>query len=380
MIVGKSQDSIKRNIVDEMERIFPSYVRYFPGKREMFLCGRQVYTVGASDARAVTKIKGSTLSGALADEATELPEDFFNMLVSRISRPGAQLIFTTNPDTPFHWLKKNYLDRPEETLLKEFKFTIEDNPSLDALTIHALKTTYRGLWYKRYIEGQWAMAEGAVYDFFNEPEHVLEYAPSYAKFYTVGVDYGTTNPCAFVLVGFNDEVQPSLWVEKEYYFNSREMGYQKTDFDYAQDLNNFCYGHNVQKIYVDPSAASFKLEVRRSFPHLQMADAKNDVLNGIRCVSNFLTTGELKVLRNCSTLIGEFSSYVWDEKAAKRGIDQPLKAHDHLADATRYAVHTQWGEKKSLKVKTLQEREAEILKERARQNPAGPWGWGYQKL
>lgn len=360
VLCGKSQDSIKRNIVEELMRIWPQdLLQYFPGKRELYMCGRQIYCIGASDERAESKIRGGTFSGALVDEATLLPESFFVMLLSRLSRPGAQLVFTSNPDSPFHWLKRNFIDREGEIDITNHNFLIEDNPSLDREYVENLKKEYRGLWNKRYIQGQWCLAEGSVFDFFSEDIHVIDEAPAYAKYWLCGIDYGTTNPCGFTLLGFNDDVFPNLWVEKEYYFDSKKEGYQKTDNDYAQDLYRFLDGYGVKRVYIDPSAASFKVEIRRMMPQLSLVEANNDVLNGIRVLSKHLSLGNLKVRSKCKNLIKEFQSYVWDSKKAERGLDEPVKAHDHLCISGDSVVNEKLLGKQ--KIKDFENKEVEIL-------------------
>lgn len=335
--------------------------------------GRIIYCIGANDERSESKIRGPTFSGAYVDEATLIPESFFKMLLSRLSRDGSQLIATTNPDSPFHYLKKDFIDRRDELDLKVFNFRMEDNPSLTSNYVENLKKEYRGLWYRRFIDGEWCLAEGSVYDFFDETIHTIEQPPSYAKYYIIGVDYGTTNPCAFTLLGFNDETPCKLWVQKEYYFDSKKEGFQKTDAEYVDDLIDFISDYPVKCLYIDPSAASFKLEIRRRTNQLIIKDANNDVLNGIRTVSTHLATGNLKIMRNCKNLIQEFQSYTWDTKKAQRGIDEPVKAFDHLLDSLRYSIFSHYGEKKDLRELSLEQRQFEQWKkEQARTSVWAP--------
>ncbi len=370
VIIGRTNDTIKRNIIDELLNFPGIRAYYYPGKRELHMEGRVIYCIGANDERSESKIRGPTFSGAYVDEATLIPESFFKMLLSRLSRAGSKLLGTTNPDSPFHWLKKDFIDRPELDI-KVFNFRMEDNPSLTDDYVNALKKEYRGLWYKRFIDGEWCLAEGSVYDFFDEGIHVIDYPPSFAKYYIVGVDYGTTNPCAFTLIGFNDDSPVKIWVQQEYYFDSKKEGYQKTDAEYANDFIDFISDYPVKSVYIDPSAASFKLELRRKRPQLVIRDAENDVANGIRVVSLRLATGDLKVCKSCRSLIQEFQSYVWDSKKSQRGLDEPLKAFDHGLDSLRYAIYTHWGEKRDLKEQTSEQKEFELWKKQ--KLATSPW-------
>jgi PBSX family phage terminase large subunit len=297
--------------------------------------------VGASDERAQRRIQGSTLASALVDEVTLIPQGFFKMLLSRLSVPGAKLFGTTNPDSPFHWLKTDFLDN-DKLDLKAWKFRLDDNPSLDDAYVNSLKAEYTGLWYKRYIEGDWVLAEGTVYDFFDEEEHTIDLPSKRARKYIVGVDYGTTNPTVFTLIGFNPDSYPNIWLEKEYYYSSKDKGRQKTDTEYAEDLAEFIHGYAVEAIYIDPSAASFRLECFRQGID-NICEADNDVLNGIRFKAQLMANGTFKVCKSCVHTIREYATYVWDTKSSLKGEDKPVKENDHCMDALRYALFTHFG-------------------------------------
>lgn len=335
---GRTDATIKRNIVDPMfELVGPSGLRYFPGKRELQIYGRTIMLIGANDDRAEAKIRGSEIVGAFLDEVTILPEPFVKMLLSRMSIKGAKLFATTNPDSPYHWVKTDLIDRRDEIDCSVFSFRLDDNPSLDPSFKEALKKEYSGLWYKRFIDGQWVVAEGAVYDFFDEEKHVIKFPPHNAREYIIGVDYGTTNPTVFSLIGYNPTSYPNIWLEEEYYYDSKEHNRQKSDYEYAEDFKKFVGDRYISAIYIDPSAASFKQELYRNGV-TNICDAENDVLSGLRFQANLLMSGTYKICCNCTRTIREYGSYVWDARATKVGKDAPLKVADHTKDAERYAL------------------------------------------
>lgn len=336
-IIGKTEDALKRNVISELVRLIGSDVKYYSGKREVVLWDRKIYVIGANDDRAEGKIRGMTLAGALIDEGTLIPENFFKMLLSRLSIDGARLFCTTNPDSPFHWLKRDFLNRAEELDLEQFHFVLDDNPSLSDEYKNNLKREYQGLWYKRFIDGEWVLAEGSIYDFFDESIHCVEFPPAIGQSYIVGIDYGTTNPCSFELLGYNPDKYPNMWFDKEYYWCSKEHLRQKTDAEYCDDLKKFIHGYPVRAVLIDPSAASFIAECRKQGVQ-NIVECNNDVLDGIRFMSQMLTNGTLKVAKRCSNLIKEFGTYVWDEQAAQRGEEKPKKVNDHSVDAARYAI------------------------------------------
>ena len=337
VLITRTYDSFKRNVLPELTRMIGMEAKYLKGNRELNVFGKTIHIVGADDERAEAKIRGPTFSGAYVDEITIIPESVFKMLISRCAMRGAKIFGTTNPDSPYHWLKRDYLiDNPD---VKNWKFTLDDNPELSKKDREYLKRQYKGLWFQRFIEGKWVQAEGSVYDHFDEKRHVIELAPSYTCKYFVGIDYGTTNPCAFILIGHDPSKYPNFWIADEYYYDSRKSQRQKTDSEYAVDLQHFLQGKPVSAIYIDPSAVSFRIELQKQGV-MNLYEAENEVLDGIRFVSQMLNNGSLKILSKCTHTIQEIQSYVWDDKAAQRGEDKPKKENDHALDAIRYALFT----------------------------------------
>jgi PBSX family phage terminase large subunit len=347
LMVGKTLRTLHRNVLRPLgDFLGPRSMQLSLGAGEGTILGRPVYLVGANDERSEGKIRGMTIAGAYGDEVTLWPESFFTMLLSRLSVAGAKFFGTTNPDGPFHWLKRGYLDRAElvdSGSLASWRFTIDDNPHLDPDFVASLKREYTGLWYKRFILGLWVLAEGAVYDQFNQERHALEGPPFPVHHLIAGVDYGTTNPCTFGLYGlpFGWQSDRRAHLLREYRWDSASRGRQLTDAEYADAFVEFLGDDHPARTYVDPSAASFIQELRsRGFAVLP---ADNDVLSGIRYVSGMLTAGRYTLDRACTHTVEEFGAYVWDPRAAQRGEDAPLKRYDHAMDRDRYALYSHFG-------------------------------------
>ena len=263
------------------------------------------------------------------------------MSLSRMSRPGACLIGATNPDSPYHWLKKDYLDRANELDIFDVSFNLDDNTSLSAEYKSAIRKEYTGLWYKRYIEGLWVAAEGAIYDFFDEKVHVKDVSGISPMRYYLSIDYGTVNPFAALLLGFHPRANPRIWIAKEWVWDSREKGYQLTDGEYADEILRQFDCSRITSCVVDPSAASFKRELRKRGANFSIRDADNDVNNGLRRTATLFSRGDLVIDPTCEHTIKEMYSYAWDEKhAAITGDERPKKVNDHLMDSLRYAIYT----------------------------------------
>jgi PBSX family phage terminase large subunit len=333
LMIGKTERTLKRNILDVIEDIVGTKnFRYNRGLGEVYIFNRKVYIAGANDERSEGKIRGMTLAGAYGDELTLWPESFFKMLLSRLSIKGAKLFGTTNPDSPYHWLKTEYIDN-NNIDIKVFHFELEDNLALDPEYVKELKKEYTGLWYKRFIQGLWVLAEGTVYDMFDEGKHVISEMPVCER-YWISIDYGTNNPTVFLLQGQKSEIYYTL---QEYYYDSRKTGHQKTDEEYAEDLKIFIGDKYITNIVVDPSASSFIAQLKKD-GFYNVRKANNDVLDGIRHVSTLLSNGKYFIHESCKNLIKEKASYVWDIKAQQRGEDKPLKQNDHASDAERYGI------------------------------------------
>jgi PBSX family phage terminase large subunit len=355
VIVGRTLQTIERNLLDPLQSVhlfgpLAAHVHHTTGATTATILGRTVHLVGASDARAEGRIRGATIALAYVDEATLVPHSFWMMLLSRL-RVGAEsrLLATTNPDGPFHWLRKEFILRGAEVGLTNWHFTLDDNPALDPGFVARLKAQYVGLWYRRFILGEWCLAAGSVYDMFDESRHVVDLLPYMRRWTAVGIDYGTVNPFSAVLIGQGEDGH--LYAVSEYRHDSAAAHRQLTDAEYSHDVRQWLAGvrrpgeHGTARgvrpewIFVDPSAASFMNQLwTEKVPGI--APAVNDVLDGIRSVGVALGSGLLRIHRSCTGLLGELPGYAWDEKAAERGEDKPMKIDDHSADALRYALHS----------------------------------------
>ena len=329
------------------------------------------YIFGGKDERSQDLIQGITLAGVFFDEVALMPESFVNQATGRCSVEGSKFWFNCNPDGPYHWFKQNWINKSAGYLGKErvreiqeeaaaegrepdlkkllyVHFTMDDNLSLAEEIKTRYRSMYTGVFFKRYILGLWAMAEGIIYDMFDEKKHVVDtrkLAEDYTKqtgydFWTqeryVSCDYGTQNPTAFLL--WNKAADGRWYCRKEYYYSGREKGRQKTDKEYSEDLTGWLAGMSIRSVVLDPAAASFKAQLEKD--GYKVKKAKNDVLDGIRFVATLLNQGSILFDRSCTNLIMEFGSYIWDAKAAERGEDKPVKEHDHALDAARYMAYT----------------------------------------
>lgn len=354
VMVGRTRDSLARNVFGPLTdpTIFGPLTRdiqYTNGAPTANVLGRTVHCLGANDAQAEPKVRGLTCAGAYVDEITTLPRTFYDQLNARCSVDGSAIFGTTNPDNPNHWARKEYLLRPRENRLRSWHFVMDDNPGLTEEYKARQRAAHRGLFYKRNIQGLWVMAEGAIYEAWDEAEHVVDTLPEMRR-YWLGMDYGTVNATSVILLG--EGVDGRLYACAEWRHDSRQAQRQMTDAQYSAAIRAWLAdyrppgapdtaprGVTPEWSFVDPSAASFITQAYEDgFPNL--AKARNEVADGIRDVASLLAAGLLRVHRSCTGLIEEMPGYVWDEKAAEKGEDKPVKINDHSVDALRYAVHS----------------------------------------
>jgi len=347
-MVGHSSDTIYQNairLVFESPEfaIYKPFCTWASGKRQLKYKDKTIGTLGAKDEGAIGSFQGKTFSLCYCDEMTLYPESIIDMIDTRLSKPHSMGFASMNPSHPGHKIKK-WIDNAEagDKNYYSLHFTLDDNPYVDESYKQRIRDSLSGLFYKRNYLGLWCLAEGAIFDFFDRKVHVLNKPPVAAEYWIASIDYGSVNPFCCLLIGVSTgkytQTGKRMWVEKEYYYDPKVTGRQKTNSEFATDVYEFLELYAVKNIYIDPSAAAMKLELQRKGMHVVEAD--NDVENGIQTMTSEMKKGNLYVLEECKNTIREIESYVWDNKAAERGLDAPMKKNDHAVDALRYAIQT----------------------------------------
>ncbi len=350
-LCGKTIESLRRNVIINLLDWVPLDLTITERRAENKLVisdgtGREntYFLFGGRDESSYMLIQGITLAGVLFDEVALQPQSFVEQALARCSVPGSKFWFNCNPEGPQHWFYKNWIEggKPKEKNALHLHFTMNDNPALPRRIRERYEGMFAGVFYQRYIQGLWVVAEGLIYDMFNPDRNVYrdEDRPQglpYIATRTIACDYGTVNP--FVLLDIYDDGS-TVWVDNEYRWDSRDLSRQKTDGEYADDFLAF-QGTDQQfwcPAVVDPSAASFIEELRRR--QVYVIQGNNDVLDGIRRTGVMFQRRALMIHERCTGLIKELGSYVWDSKAAMAGIERPVKSLDHGPDALRYYVNT----------------------------------------
>lgn len=330
VILGVTKSTIERNVLEPMRNIYgDELVGTISSDNTAWIFGEKCYCLGAEKASQVSKIRGASIKYCYGDEVADWSEEVFALLKSRLDKEYSCFDGTFNPQYPDHWLKK-FLDSNADIFSQTY--TIDDNPFLPESFKENLKKEYEGtVYYDRYILGLWVRAEGLVYPMFGD-DCITQEIPDTGDYY-ISIDYGTLNPFSAGLwcVGKRSAVRIA-----EIYYSGRETRVQKTDEEYCDMVERLAGEKTIRAVVVDPSAASF-IEALRRRGRFKVRHADNDVMNGIRTVSDFLRNGKIKIHESCENTIREFGLYRWDEKSES---DRVVKENDHAMDEVRYMAMT----------------------------------------
>lgn len=340
-ICGKTIESLRRNVVLNLRDWIGGILNITERRAENKLIvtdghgkSNTYFLFGGRDESSYMLIQGITLAGVLLDEVALMPRSFVEQALARCSISGSKFWFNCNPEGPEHWFYKEWVQKAGERNALHLHFTMADNPALAPEIRARYERTYSGVFYRRYILGEWCVAEGLIYE-FDCKKYVTSEIPRHGRYY-ISVDYGTLNPFSAGLWCFSDGVATRI---REYYYSGRERQAQLTDEEYYAELERLAGGLLIECVVVDPSAASFITTIRRH-SRFSVRKAQNDVLDGIRLVSMLLRAGRLKIYEDCTDSIREFGLYAWDDKPDKVEVDKPLKINDHAMDDIRYFCNT----------------------------------------
>lgn len=347
ILAARSMGALKRNVLEPLFAILQAQgigYKYTKGEAPCVAIGKNIYYLfGASTEASQDTLQGLTAAGAYADDAARMPRNFIEQMIGRCSYAGSKVWVNCNPESPFHYLKTDYIDKAEEKRILRLQFTLDDNLSLSEQVKDKYKRLFSGVFYKRYILGLWVMAEGLVYSMFDLDRHVVEEVPP-IRTYWVGVDYGTSNATTFILCG--QGIDDKFYVINEYYHSGRETNRQKSPSQYSKDFMEWLsnqydsYGMRVKPawIYIDPSAEGFILQMWNDGIRA-ITQADNAVKSGIELMASTITSDCFRVHKQCKHVLKEITSYSWDTRAQQLGEDVPVKSNDHTLDPIRYVMN-----------------------------------------
>jgi PBSX family phage terminase large subunit len=353
LMTGATKQTLFRNVLIDLFNIAgrENYT-YNSSTGELWLFGKQWFCLGAKDEGSYKQILGATVGLHVGDEVIEYPKSFLAQLWLRMSPDNARSYNSTNPGNPYCYLKTEVIDSKDFAPYLEVQhYTLADNPNISAAGKAAIMASQTGVFYERYIKGLWIIAEGSIWrDSWDPQANTYTNAQRPIGLLNQGgyidhwfsVDVGTDHPQVYC--EFYDDGK-RIWLERTWRHDSRKVLKQLTNGQYADALETFMgdAGRGCE-VRLPPEAAAFRAElVQRG---IWVVDAVNDVEPGIHTVSTLLAQRNLVInVDQCNGLERMIPNYAWDEKAAKRGIEQPLKQNDDDVDSMRYGLHSkipQW--------------------------------------
>ncbi|MDE5415493.1 PBSX family phage terminase large subunit [Alkalihalobacterium chitinilyticum] len=341
ILAGRSASALKRNVLMPMIEMLNTLgidYEYKVGEGLLLIGMHRYYLFGGVNERSFEPLQGLTAAGAYLDEVVLMPRSFVEQAFGRCSVNGAKYFMNLNPGSPLHWFKTDIIDKAKEKNALVIRFTMDDNNSLADKAKNRLRNMYSGVFKKRYIDGEFVLAEGLVYDAFDVESMTVSSIDEPIVETLIGADYGTQNSTVFLLLGIGRSKK--VYVLDEYYHSGRESGRQKSPSEYSIDFQNFFQKHqktyrSINRAYVDSAATHFIAQLYKDKVR-GVVKAKKNVVEGIASVQNLIAQNRLHIHKSCKNTIKEMQSYSWIDGQE----DAVLKQNDGCVDALRYAIYT----------------------------------------
>lgn len=291
--------------------------------------GSTVLFRSASDARSIDRLRGLTLSWGWIDECTYVPEETWDVVLSRLRQSNVELRAWMTGTPKMNWVYEKFINRDE--LPPEFHILQHiptfSNKYLPPEYIESLKQQYSGQYFRQEILGEFVAFEGLVFMLTDQNKMDAAHCDA-IEFDKImyGLDFGFVNPTALVTIGKKGD---------SYYLIDEVYDTGLNDADVIERCKNMYQKHGRGPIWCDPSSPGTIIEMKRH--GLDARKANNDVISGIKRMITLIAYPRFFVSRRCVNTLNEFNMYVWNDKVTK---DIPVKANDHIPDATRYAVYS----------------------------------------
>ena len=350
MISGKTRDTIERNVIRDLIRMIDGRIYYKYRKFDNYIeiADKKVWLIGFSDEGATEKVRGMTVGGWYADELTSASKSTVEMAITRCSVDGAKMFWTMNPESPYHFIYTDYITNQElidSGTVKVWHFTLDDNPYLSQRYIEELKRVNRKsqVNYKRNILGEWVIAEGAIYDMFDETVHVFHDDPKPDEI-NICCDYGVSTVTTFGVMGIKKDLKEGnkYYLLEETYYDAAVKGVAQSDSDRVNDLVHLQDKYNLDRrntIYLPHDAASLKAECRKDKRiKMKVRTYAPDTFRDIHIIQDLFYNQRFFIHESCKDSINQAQTYSWDIKAQQRGEDKPMKVNDHACDMWRGGI------------------------------------------
>lgn len=350
MISGKTRDTIERNVIRDLIKMIDGRIPYKYRKFDNYIEieDKKVWLIGFSDEGATEKVRGMTIGGWYADELTSAAKSTVDMAITRCSLDGAKMFWTMNPESPYHFIYTDYINNREllnSGTVKVWHFNLDDNYHLSTRYIEELKRVNRKskVSYKRNILGEWVIAEGAIYDTFDETIHIQDVDPKTCDDINICCDYGVSTVTTFGVMGVKkNPAGNSYYLLEETYYDAEEKGVAQSDTDRVNDIVKLQEKYGLKHkntIYLPHDAASLKAQCKKDKRiKMKVRTYAPNTYRDINTIQDLFSSHRFFINSHCKNSITQAQTYSWDVKAQQRGEDKPLKINDHCPDMWRGGI------------------------------------------
>lgn len=336
-LVAKSFRQVSEVLIRNLRQSCAELVLPFAKtSRFSYRAGPNIFSCfSGKDESSIAQIQGMDMVGIFVDEANNMPENMMGMIGTRIGREveGGKLVMTGNPKSTLYWFQRKWIDRAAERDMAVIHLTPYHNPSLSNDFIASLENE-RGHLRTRYLHGLPADPTGLVWeDYMVVPPRENKDALKW----NISVDPADSSRTHALLIGLFPD---GTWVVAREYVHDFEKDGFKSHKRQAQEITrHLLLDHNIlcNGAVCDSNNQSFRHALSKELG-LTVANAKKQKLVGIRWMQHALASGKVRISNTCKELRSEISTWRWDENLAGKGMDAPVKHHDHGCDALWY-----WG-------------------------------------
>jgi PBSX family phage terminase large subunit len=325
-ICGKTVSNAERNILKPFQQLegLPFALSYKISNRMLTVkCGKKenyFYLFGGKDESSYALIQGLTLAGVLFDEVALMPQSFVDQGIARtLSYKNAKIWFNCNPDSPKHWFYTGWI-KNKDRKFKHLHFLMKDNPILGKAEIKRAESLFTGVFYDRYIRGEWVRAEGVIFpDFATDPNpHIVsaEEVPKHFRWCEVGFDLGG-NGSAYALTCTAEGIDGKYYVLKSKKTQADELAME----DIERLVNDFCgyvekkYNVKIGALNCDHIAVIIN-SINDNTKYRAYLTYKPPLEDRPYVMSRLLANHNIKFVEDeCEDLIDELQNLVFDEKS-----------------------------------------------------------------
>lgn len=380
-IIGWTTDTVKSNIVDNLENILTKEYKFKNGKEYVLKYGQQdkyleiynmkFYFFGFNNKLSFNRILGKPLIFVWVDEAAriyqgQLQESFDEIpgrMMSYSGHPYYKRIDSFNVEgNENHPYKIKYIDDTDWIKYVFFPF---DNPVLDTeeKIKQAVEAFPKGSLREQKVFNKWVIAEGRVFTKINKLHSLNRFI---IREIGIGIDYGSTNPTTFVPIAlcYHQESRKWVLVRLEIYYHNPEVEKDTPTTEYYSfQLRMFlAYLKDkypnipITEIVIDSEAAHFDNRlIADGIPHSLAKKGAGSVDNGVQYLQSLFYKEYLYILERPSIRyftndghyqesakdegLIEFEGYRYDKvRSIKEGVNCYVKEADHSVDGFRYLV------------------------------------------